>query len=137
VLVCSEAYFQRTDPAPHARIRSFAVSGWEPGIMGLGPIASTRKALARAGLTVGDVDIVEMNEAFAAQAEACRRDLGIPEEKLNIDSGATAIGHPLGATGGRLVGEAAQLLKCEGRRYALATQCIGGDMGIAMLPGAA
>jgi acetyl-CoA acyltransferase len=133
VLVCSEAYLQRTGLAPLARIRSFAVSGCEPGVMGLGPIASTRKALARAGLTVDDLDIVEMNEAFAAQAEACRRDLAIPAEKLNIDGGAIAIGHPLGATGGRLVGKAAQLLQREKGRYALATQCIGGGMGIAMI----
>ena len=133
VLVCGEAYLNRTGLAPLARIRGFAVSGCEPGVMGLGPIASTRKALARAGLTMQDIDIVEMNEAFAAQAEACRRDLEIPEEKLNIDGGAIAIGHPLGATGARLVGKAAQLLKREGGRYALATQCIGGGMGIAMI----
>ncbi len=133
VLVCSEAYLNRTGLAPLARIRSFAVSGCEPGVMGLGPIASTRKALARAGLTIGDIDIIEMNEAFAAQAEACRRDLNIPAEKLNIDGGAIAIGHPLGATGARLVGKAAQLLQREKGRYALATQCIGGGMGIAMI----
>ena len=133
VLVCGESYLNRTGLAPLARIRGFAVSGCEPGVMGLGPIASSRKALARAGLTMKDIDIVEMNEAFAAQAEACRRDLEIPEEKLNIDGGAIAIGHPLGATGARLVGKAAQLLKREGGRYALATQCIGGGMGIAMI----
>ena len=133
VLVCGESYLNRTGLAPLARIRGFAVSGCEPGVMGLGPIASSRKALARAGLTMRDIDIVEMNEAFAAQAEACRRDLEIPEEKLNIDGGAIAIGHPLGATGARLVGKAAQLLKREGGRYALATQCIGGGMGIAMI----
>ncbi len=133
VLVCGEAYLNRKGLTPLARIRSFAISGCEPGVMGLGPIASSRKALARAGLEIGDIDIVEMNEAFAAQAEACRRDLKIPAEKLNIDGGAIAIGHPLGATGGRLVGKAAQLLKREGGRYALATQCIGGGMGIAMI----
>ena len=133
VLVCSEAYLARQGLTPLARIRSFAVSGCEPNVMGLGPIASSRKALARAKLTVDDLDIVEMNEAFAAQAEACRRDLNIPEEKLNIDGGAIAIGHPLGATGGRLVGKAAQLLQREKGRYALATQCIGGGMGIAMV----
>lgn len=80
-----------------------------------------------------DIDLVEMNEAFAAQAEACRRALKIPEEKLNIDGGAIALGHPLGATGGRLVGKAATLLKREGKNRALATQCIGGGMGIAMI----
>ena len=133
VLVCSAAYLERTGLAPLARIRGFAVSGCEPGVMGLGPIAASRKALARAKLCIEDIDIVEMNEAFAAQAEACRRDLNIPTERLNIDGGAIAIGHPLGATGGRLVGKAAQLLKRERGRYALATQCIGGGMGIAMI----
>lgn len=133
LLICSEAYLERTGRTPLARIRSFAVSGCAPGVMGLGPIESSRKALARAKLSIDEIDIVEMNEAFAAQAEACRRDLGIPQAKLNIDGGAIAIGHPLGATGGRLVGKAAQLLKREGGRYALATQCIGGGMGIAMV----
>jgi acetyl-CoA acyltransferase len=80
-----------------------------------------------------DIDIVEMNEAFAAQAEACRRDLGIAEDKLNIDGGAIALGHPLGATGTRLAGKAASLLKREDKTFALATQCIGGGMGIAMV----
>jgi acetyl-CoA acyltransferase len=133
VLVCSAGYLERRGLAPLARIRGFAVSGCAPGVMGLGPIAATRKALARAGLTVEDLDIVEMNEAFAAQAEACRRDLEVPEERLNIDGGAIALGHPLGATGGRLVGKAAMLLRRERGRYALATQCIGGGMGIAMI----
>ena len=133
VLVCSEAYLGQRGLMPLARIRSFAVSGCAPGVMGLGPIESSRKALARAKLTVADLDIVEMNEAFASQAEACRRELKIPEEKLNIDGGAIALGHPLGATGGRLVGKASQLLKREKGRYALATQCIGGGMGIAMI----
>ena len=133
VLVCSESYLTRRGLTPLARICSFAVSGCSPGVMGLGPIKSSRKALARAELAMDDIDIVEMNEAFASQAEACRRDLGIPEEKLNIDGGAIALGHPLGATGGRLVGKASQLLKREKAKYALATQCIGGGMGIAMV----
>jgi acetyl-CoA acyltransferase len=133
VLVCGESYLEARGLAPLARIRSFAVSGCSPGVMGLGPIESSRKALARAKLTIDDIDIVEMNEAFASQAEACRRVLEIPEEKLNIDGGAIALGHPLGATGGRLVGKASQLLKREKGRYALATQCIGGGMGIAMV----
>ena len=133
VLVCGESYLEARGLAPLARIRSFAVSGCSPGVMGLGPIESSRKALARAKITMDDIDIVEMNEAFASQAEVCRRVLEIPEEKLNIDGGAIALGHPLGATGGRLVGKASQLLKREKRRYALATQCIGGGMGIAMV----
>ena len=133
VLVCSEDFAVRNGLTPLARVASFAVSGCAPGIMGMGPVESSRKALARAGIAMDDIDIVEMNEAFAAQAEACRRELSIPEEKLNVDGGAIALGHPLGATGTRLVGKAATLLKREKGRRALATQCIGGGMGIAMV----
>lgn len=133
LLVCSEDFAKRNNLEPMARVESFAVSGCSPSIMGMGPVESSRKALARAGLTIDDIDIVEMNEAFAAQAEACRRELNIPEEKLNIDGGALALGHPLGATGGRLAGKASMLLKRENKKRALATQCIGGGMGIAMI----
>ena len=133
VLVCTEEFATRHNLEPLARVESFAVSGCAPGIMGMGPVESSRKALARAGLTIDDIDIVEMNEAFASQAEACRRELGIDEEKLNIDGGALALGHPLGATGTRLVGKAATLLKRENKKRALTTQCIGGGMGIAMI----
>jgi acetyl-CoA acyltransferase len=133
VLVCSDDYARAHGLPMLASVKSFAVSGCAPGVMGLGPIESSRKALARAGLTMDDIDIVEMNEAFAAQAEACRRDLGIAEDKLNIDGGAIALGHPLGATGTRLAGKAASLLKREDKTFALATQCIGGGMGIAMV----
>ncbi|MEW5421045.1 acetyl-CoA C-acyltransferase [Amorphus sp. 3PC139-8] len=133
VLVCSKEFCDRHGLTPLARVESFAVSGCAPGVMGLGPIESSRKALKRAGLTIDDIDIVEMNEAFAAQAEACRRALEIDPDKLNIDGGAIALGHPLGATGTRLVGKAATLLKREGKKRALATQCIGGGMGIAMI----
>jgi acetyl-CoA acyltransferase len=133
VLVCTEEFAARHGLTPLARVESFAVSGCAPGIMGMGPVESSRKALARANLTIDHIDVVEMNEAFASQAEACRRELNIPEEKLNIDGGALALGHPLGATGGRLVGKAATLLKRENKGRALATQCIGGGMGIAMV----
>jgi len=133
VLVCTAGFAARHGLEPLAAVKSFAVSGCAAGVMGLGPIESSRKALARAGLTIADIDMVEMNEAFAAQAEACRRDLGIAEDKLNVDGGAIALGHPLGATGTRLVGKAATLLRREGKSLALATQCIGGGMGIAMV----
>lgn len=133
VLVCSEAFLKRHDLKPLARLASFAVSGCAPGVMGLGPIEASRKAMARAGVKIGDIDLIEMNEAFAAQAEACRRALDIDPQKLNIDGGALALGHPLGATGTRLLGKAALLLQREGKRRALATQCIGGGMGIAMV----
>nr|HRQ82312.1 acetyl-CoA C-acyltransferase [Azospirillaceae bacterium] len=112
-------------------IRSVAVSGCAPELMGLGPIGATRKALARAGLSMKDIDIVEINEAFAAQAIACIRDLDIDMGKINLDGGAIALGHPLGATGARITGKAAALLKREGKQFAVATQCIGGGQGIA------
>ena len=131
VLVCSEDFAQRSGLEVLARIRSVAISGCQPETMGLGPIAASRTALERAGIQPGDFAIVEINEAFASQAIACIRDLGLKEETINIDGGAIAIGHPLGATGARIVGKAAALLEREGGRYALATQCIGGGQGIA------
>ncbi len=131
VLVCTQGYAEGRGLAPLARIKSIAVAGCEPDIMGIGPVAATRKALERAGLSTGDIDIVELNEAFAAQAIACIRDLQLGEERVNLDGGAIALGHPLGATGARITGKAAALLKREGKRYALATQCIGGGQGIA------
>ena len=112
-------------------MRSVAVSGCDPEVMGIGPVQATRKAVARAGIGVDDLDVVELNEAFASQAVACLRELGIDPARVNIDGGAIALGHPLGATGARITGKAAQLLRREGGRFALATQCIGGGQGIA------
>jgi acetyl-CoA acyltransferase len=99
--------------------------------MGMGPVEATRKALARAGIALSDIDVVELNEAFASQALACIRELGFDESRVNLDGGAIALGHPMGATGARIVGKAASLLHRTGGRYALATQCIGGGQGIA------
>lgn len=131
VLVCSEDYAKRNGLAPLARIKSIAVAGCAPEIMGIGPVAATNKALQRAGLGIGDLDVIELNEAFAAQALVCIRELGLDMDKINIDGGAIALGHPLGATGARITGKAAALLQRQGGRYALATQCIGGGQGIA------
>jgi len=131
VLVCSGDYARRHGLTTLARVKSIAVCGCGPEVMGMGPVGSSQKALARAGITVADLDIVEINEAFASQALACMRELGIREEIANIDGGALALGHPLGATGARIVGKAASLLAREGGRYALVTQCIGGGQGIA------
>ena len=133
VLVCTEAYAEKNGLEPLARLKSVAVAGCAPEIMGIGPVAATRKALERAAISITDVDVVELNEAFASQALACQRELGIRDETLNSDGGAIALGHPLGATGARIVGKAASLLKREGGKYALATQCIGGGQGIATL----
>ena len=102
--------------------------------MGLGPIGASRKALARAGgIAASEIDVVELNEAFASQAIACAKELGLRDEAINRDGGAIALGHPLGATGARIVGKAAEILHRDGGRYALATQCIGGGQGIATL----
>jgi len=130
-LVCTEDYAERHGLEPLARIRSIAVAGCAPETMGLGPVAASRKALGRAGLAIGDMEVVELNEAFASQALACIGDLGIDPATLNLDGGAIALGHPLGASGARITGKAAQLLKREGRRFGLATMCIGGGQGIA------
>jgi acetyl-CoA acyltransferase len=131
VLVCTEDYAARHGLDVLARIRSVAVAGCQAEIMGIGPVAASRKALARAGLEIGDIEVVELNEAFASQAIACIRDLEIEPQTVNLDGGALALGHPLGATGARITGKTAALLKREGRRYGLATQCIGGGQGIA------
>ncbi len=133
VLVCSEEFAKSHKLDILARVKSVAVAGCAPELMGIGPVAATQKALQRAGLKIGDIDIVELNEAFASQALACIRDLGIAMERVNLDGGALALGHPLGATGARITGKAAQLLQREGKRYALATQCIGGGQGIATI----
>lgn len=133
VLVCSEDYADTHGLPKLARIKATAVSGCAPEIMGIGPVAATHKALQRAGLTLNDMDIVELNEAFAAQALAVLKELPIPLAKLNLDGGAIALGHPLGATGARITGKAASLLQQEQQRYALATQCIGGGQGIATI----
>jgi acetyl-CoA acyltransferase len=131
VLITSEDYARKNGLEILARISSVAVSGCEPEIMGIGPVAASRKALSRAGITVADLNVVELNEAFASQALACTNELGLNPDTINIDGGAIALGHPLGATGARIVGKAASLLKREGGKYALATQCIGGGQGIA------
>ncbi len=132
-LVCSEEYALANGLKPIAAIKSIAVAGCAPEIMGIGPVAATRKALARAGLEVADLDIIELNEAFASQSLACIRDLGLDMDKINLDGGAIALGHPLGASGARITAKAATLLQREGKQFALSTQCIGGGQGIATI----
>jgi acetyl-CoA acyltransferase len=130
-LVCSEDYAKANGLPILARIKSVAVAGCAPDVMGLGPIGATKKALARAGLEIKDIDLFEINEAFSSQALASIQDLGIDLNKVNLDGGALALGHPLGATGARITGKAASLLKREGGQFAVSTQCIGGGQGIA------
>lgn len=132
-LVCSEEYAKANGLEILARIKSFAISGCAPEIMGIGPVGASKKALERAGLTINDIDIIELNEAFASQALACIHDLGLDESKINLDGGAIALGHPLGATGARITGKLAALMKRENKKYGLATQCIGGGQGIATI----
>lgn len=130
-IVCSEEYAEKNGLDALARIKSIGVAGCAPEIMGIGPVPSSRKALERAGLSIDDMDIIELNEAFASQSLAVIQDLGIDRDRLNLDGGAIALGHPLGASGGRITGKAASLLRREGGKYALATMCIGGGQGIA------
>ncbi|TEA76808.1 thiolase family protein [Allopusillimonas ginsengisoli] len=131
VLVTSEDYARQHGLTILARVKSVAVAGCAPEIMGIGPVPATQKALRRAGIGVDALDVIELNEAFASQSLACIRDLGLDVSRINIDGGAIALGHPLGATGARIVGKAAALLQRTGGKYALATQCIGGGQGIA------
>jgi len=132
VLVCSEQYAAKNNLKPLARIKSIAVAGCAPEIMGIGPVPAVQKALLRAGLKIGDIDLIELNEAFAAQAMSVMQELGLDPAKTNIDGGALAMGHPLGASGGRITGKAAALLQREKKKYALASMCIGGGQGIAL-----
>ncbi len=118
---------------PLARIAGFAVGGVKPQLMGLGPIVSSKKAFANAGITADQIDRVEFNEAFSAQVIPSLRELGIAPEKVNVNGGSLAIGHPLGATGARLVTTVAMELRRSGGRYGLATQCIGAGMGISTI----
>lgn len=133
VLVCSEDYADAHHLNKLARIRSIAVSACAPEIMGIGPVSATHKALIRAGLELDDIEIVELNEAFAAQSLAVLKAMPVPLHKVNLDGGAIALGHPLGASGARITGKAASLLHRERKRYALATMCIGGGQGIATI----
>jgi 3-oxoadipyl-CoA thiolase len=133
LLLASEPAVRQRDLAPLARIVGMAVAGVEPAAMGLGPIAATRKALARAGLTVADLDLVELNEAFASQSLACISELGLDPAKVNVNGGAIALGHPLGASGARILTTLIHELRRRGGRYGLATMCIGVGQGIATI----
>jgi len=134
-IIASEEAVKKYNLKPLARIVSSAVVGVEPRIMGIGPVEATNKALAKAGLTLDQIDIIELNEAFAAQALACTRAWGIPDNdpRLNPNGGSIAIGHPLGVTGARIAYSAALELQITGKRYALITMCIGVGQGYAAI----
>ena len=131
VIVCEEEYAKKNNLNILARIKSTAVVGCPPELMGLGPINASKKALKRANLSISDIDIVELNEAFASQSLACIKELNMDVNKVNIHGGAIALGHPLGATGARITGKVATLLQNNNKKYGLATQCIGLGQGIA------
>ena len=130
-LVCEEEYAKANKLPIIARIKSTAIQGCPPELMGLGPINASKKALKRANLDIKDIDIVELNEAFASQSIACIKELKINPEIVNIEGGAISLGHPLGATGTRITAKAASLMIKHNKKYALATQCIGLGQGIA------
>jgi 3-oxoadipyl-CoA thiolase len=131
VLLVEAARARELGLRPMARVVSTAVAGVDPAVMGVGPVPATRKALERAGLTVADLDLVELNEAFASQSIVCINELGLDPDKVNVDGGAIALGHPLGSSGGRLVTMLVHQLRRTGGRYGLATMCIGVGQGIA------
>ena len=133
VVIKSATQAKEDGNEPLARIVSWGIVGLEPAIMSYGPVPSSRKALEKAGLSVEDIDRWEINEAFAGQAVACIKDLGLDVEKVNVNGGAVGLGHPLAATGTRLVLTLAHELKRCGGRYGVATACIGGGQGIAMV----
>jgi acetyl-CoA acetyltransferase family protein len=131
VVVASDERARELGREPLARIVSSASAGVDPAVMGIGPLPATRKALERAGLEPKDIDLVELNEAFASQVLASMRELGFDHERLNVNCGAIALGHPLGCSGARLIGTLAHELRRRGARYGVATMCIGVGMGMA------
>ncbi len=132
-LVASSNYLKQHGKAPLARLVASAAVGVPPEVMGIGPVPAIKAVLERAGLKLSDIDRIEINEAFGAQVMACARELGIDEDKLNVNGGAIAIGHPLGATGIRITTTLARELKRKGLRYGISSACIGGGQGIALL----
>ena len=133
LVIANEEFVKQRDLTPMGRIVSWAYAGVEPEIMGIGPVPATRAALAKAGLSLNDIDLVEVNEAFAAQYLAVEKELGLDRSRTNVNGGAIALGHPLGATGTRLVLTLLHELHRRNGRYGLATACIGGGQGIAMI----
>ena len=132
-LILSAAKAKELGVSPLGYFRSYVTVGVDPAIMGIGPLPAVQKLLAKNNLTVADIDLFEMNEAFASQAVYCQRELGIPDDKLNVNGGAIALGHPLGCTGAKLTATALYELRRRGGRYAVVTMCIGGGQGAAGL----
>jgi acetyl-CoA acetyltransferase family protein len=133
LVIAGDSAAERLGRPPLARIVSVGVAGVDPALMGVGPVPATRLALRRAGLTVDDLDVVELNEAFASQSLACIRALGLDPALVNPNGGAIALGHPLGCSGARIVATLAWELRRRGGRYGLATMCVGVGQGVAMV----
>ena len=131
VVLVSADYAREHGLTPLARFVTYATAGVPPELFGLGPVPAVRKALAQAGLQLADIDLVEFNEAFAAQVLACQAELAIPPERLNVNGGAIALGHPLGCTGARMTTSLVYEMRRRGARYGLVTMCVGGGMGAA------
>jgi acetyl-CoA acyltransferase len=132
-LVMSAAKAKELGITPLATFKQFVTVGVDPEIMGIGPVPAVKKLLAKTGLTVADIDLFELNEAFASQSVYCQRELGIPDDKVNVNGGAIALGHPLGCTGAKLTASALYELKRRGGKRAIVTMCIGGGQGAAGL----
>ncbi len=133
LVVASERWARERGREPIARIVSYASMGVDPAIMGMGPVPAIRRAVARAGLQLADIETIELNEAFAAQALAVIRELGLDQARVNVNGGAIALGHPIGASGARVLTTLLYRLRSSRQRYGLASLCIGGGMGIAMV----
>jgi acetyl-CoA acyltransferase 2 len=133
MIVASEEFARKRGLKPLGRLVSWGIAGVDPAVMGIGPVPAARTALARAGLALDDMDLIEVNEAFAPQACAVERELAIPREKLNTHGGAIAISHPLAASGARITAHLLHTLRAEGKRYGLGSACIGGGQGIALI----
>ncbi|HEX2693523.1 MAG TPA: acetyl-CoA C-acetyltransferase [Gemmatimonadaceae bacterium] len=133
MVIASEQFARERSLKPLGRLVSWGVAGVDPAIMGIGPVPASRAALAKAGLTMDDMDLIEVNEAFAAQTCAVERELSLPREKLNVNGGAIALSHPLAASGARITAHLLHALRAQGKRYGLGTACIGGGQGIALV----
>ncbi len=133
LMVVSQEYAEKNGLEILAEVKASASVGCDPETMGMGPVGAANKALDKAGLKMEDIDVIEINEAFGSQSVACIRELGMDIEKVNKDGGALSLGHPLGASGARISGQAANILSREGGKYAIATMCIGGGQGIAVV----
>jgi acetyl-CoA acyltransferase 2 len=133
MVVASEAFAKERQLKPLGRLISWGVAGVDPSVMGIGPVPASKAALAKAGLSINDMDLIEVNEAFAAQTCAVERELTLPRERLNVHGGAIALSHPLAASGARITAHLLHALRAQGKRYGLGTACIGGGQGIALV----